>query len=161
MDEHSGMPEPERRDALRDLQSRVESAIEDVRPKIRKAMEELEARVDEALADMKPRAQSAMREVQPKVDQFVADVQPRLDGLLEKLQQAVATTAEYGRSPPAPYTSARGHDKFTITARPHKTASALTGPLHRPSENAPRAAALGGASRPRIRFHNRGAVTSR
>jgi ABC-type transporter Mla subunit MlaD len=78
-----------RRDPLRDLQSKVESAFDDVRPRIRKALEDLEARVDEALNDIRPRAQAAVREVQPKVDQFVADVQPRLDGLLERLQQRI------------------------------------------------------------------------
>jgi DNA repair exonuclease SbcCD ATPase subunit len=83
------MGSDDRRDALRDLQARVESALDDVKPKIRRALEELEARVDEALQDIKPRAQAAMREVQPRVDQFVADVQPRLDSLLERLQQRI------------------------------------------------------------------------
>ncbi|HSJ13388.1 MAG TPA: hypothetical protein VK939_03175 [Longimicrobiales bacterium] len=78
-----------RRDPLRDLQSRVEEAVDDVRPKIRRALEELETKVEEAIADIRPRAQSAMRDVQPKIDQFVTDVQPRLDSLLERLQQRI------------------------------------------------------------------------
>lgn len=77
------------RDPMRDLQARVEAAVDDVRPKIRRALEELETRVEEAIAEIRPRAQSAMRDVQPKVDQFVADVQPRLDTLLERLQQKI------------------------------------------------------------------------
>lgn len=72
-------------DSLRDLQTRVEAAIEEVRPKLRKALEELDAKVDAAVADMKPRAESARRAVQPKVDQLVTDMQPRLDSLLERL----------------------------------------------------------------------------
>lgn len=79
----------DKRDPLRELQAKVESALDDVRPKIRRALEELESRVDEALNDIRPRAQAAVREVQPRVDQFVADVQPRLDGLLERLQQRI------------------------------------------------------------------------
>lgn len=72
-------------DSLRELQTRVEAAIEEVRPKLRKALEELDAKVDAAVADMKPRAESARKAVQPKVDQLVTDMQPRLDSLLEKL----------------------------------------------------------------------------
>lgn len=77
------------RDPLRELQARVEAAIDEVRPKIRRALEELDTKVDQAVADIKPRAQAAVRDVQPKVDQFVADVQPRLDSLLEKLQSKI------------------------------------------------------------------------
>lgn len=79
----------DRRDPVKDLQARLEAAIDEVRPKIRRALDELDARVDEAVADIKPRAQSAMNEVRPKVDQFVADVQPRLDSLLDRLQQRI------------------------------------------------------------------------
>jgi ElaB/YqjD/DUF883 family membrane-anchored ribosome-binding protein len=78
-----------RRDPVKDLQARLEAAIDEVRPKIRKAMEELDSRVDEAMADVRPRAQQAMQEVRPKVDQFVADVQPRLDSLLHRLQNKI------------------------------------------------------------------------
>jgi ABC-type transporter Mla subunit MlaD len=78
-----------RRDALADLQARVEAAIDEVRPKIRRALEELDAKVDAAVADIRPKAKSAMRDVQPKVDQFVADVQPRLDSLLQRLQAKI------------------------------------------------------------------------
>lgn len=74
-----------RRDPLRDLQSRLEAAIEEARPRIRRVLDELDQKMDAAVAEIKPRAQSAMRDVQPKVDQFVADVQPRLDTLLERL----------------------------------------------------------------------------
>ncbi|HEX2168575.1 MAG TPA: hypothetical protein VHG09_15170, partial [Longimicrobiales bacterium] len=77
------------RDPVKDLQTRLEAAIDEVRPKIRKALDELDARVDEAVADLRPRAQNAMNEVRPKVDQFVADVQPRLDSLLDRLQQRI------------------------------------------------------------------------
>jgi ElaB/YqjD/DUF883 family membrane-anchored ribosome-binding protein len=75
-----------KKDPLRDLQERVEAAIEDVRPKLRRALDELDQRVDEAVREVKPRAESAMREVQPRVDRLVADVQPRLDSLLSRLQ---------------------------------------------------------------------------
>jgi hypothetical protein len=78
-----------RRDPVKELQARIEAAIDDVRPKIRKALEELDARVDEAVADIRPRARNAMDEVRPRVDQFVADVQPRLDSLLERLQRKI------------------------------------------------------------------------
>lgn len=109
-----------RRDPLRDLQARVESAVDDVRPKIRRALEELETRVEEAVNEMRPRAQAAMRDVQPKVDQFVADVQPRLDTLLERLQQkieelrrdlntrAARDREPIGELPPAPPTPGAG-----------------------------------------------------
>jgi hypothetical protein len=79
-----------RRDPVKELQSRIEAAIDDVRPKIRRALEELDARVDEAMAEIRPRARNAMEEVRPRVDQFVADVQPRLDQLLERLQRKIA-----------------------------------------------------------------------
>jgi ElaB/YqjD/DUF883 family membrane-anchored ribosome-binding protein len=78
-----------RRDPVKELQARIEAAIDDVRPKIRRALEELDARVDEAMADIKPRARNAMDEVRPRVDQFVADVQPRLDSLLQRLQRKI------------------------------------------------------------------------
>lgn len=78
-----------RRDPVKDLQARLEAAIDEVRPKIRKALDELDARVDEAMVDIRPRAQNAMNEVRPRVDQFVADVQPRLDSLLDRLQQRI------------------------------------------------------------------------
>jgi ElaB/YqjD/DUF883 family membrane-anchored ribosome-binding protein len=78
-----------RRDPVKDLQARLEAAIDEVRPKIRKALDELDARMDEAVADIRPRAQNAINEVRPKVDQFVADVQPRLDSLLDRLQQRI------------------------------------------------------------------------
>lgn len=78
-----------RRDPVKDLQARLEAAIDEVRPKIRKALEELDSRVDEALSDIRPKAQNAMDEVRPKVDQFVADVQPRLDSLLQRLQTRI------------------------------------------------------------------------
>lgn len=78
-----------RRDALGDLQARIEAALEEVRPKIRKAMDELDAKVDAAVEDIRPRAKSAMKDVQPKVDQFVAEMQPRLDTLLERLSAKI------------------------------------------------------------------------
>jgi DNA anti-recombination protein RmuC len=75
-----------RRDPVKELQARLEAAIDEVRPKIRRALDELDARMDEAVADIRPKAQNAMQEVRPKVDQFVADMQPRLDTLLQRLQ---------------------------------------------------------------------------
>jgi chromosome segregation ATPase len=103
-----------RRDPVKELQARLEAAIEDVRPKIRKALEELDTRVDEAMADIRPKAQSAMDEVRPRVDQFVAEVQPRLDSLLNRLQgrieelrreldeRAARTSARAGEEPIKP-----------------------------------------------------------
>lgn len=78
-----------RRDAISDLQARVEAALEEVRPKIKRALEELDAKVDAAVDELKPRAQSAREKVQPKIDQYVADIQPRLDSLLERLQAKI------------------------------------------------------------------------
>jgi len=78
-----------RKDPVKDLQARLEAAIDDVRPKIRKVLDELDARMEEAARDIKPRAQNAMNDVKPKVDQFVADVQPKLDSLLERLQHKI------------------------------------------------------------------------
>lgn len=91
MEENTGTGgEPRReRDPVKDLQARLEAAIDEVRPKIKRALEELDAKVDEAVAEIRPKAQSAMDEVRPKVDQFVADVQPRLDTLLSRLQQKI------------------------------------------------------------------------
>jgi ElaB/YqjD/DUF883 family membrane-anchored ribosome-binding protein len=85
----TGPGEEGRRDPVKELQARIEAAIDEVRPKIRRALEELDARVDEAVADIKPRARNALDEVRPKVDQFVADVQPRLDSLLQRLQRKI------------------------------------------------------------------------
>jgi ElaB/YqjD/DUF883 family membrane-anchored ribosome-binding protein len=79
----------DRRDSLKELQARVEAAIEEARPKVRRALDELDSRVDAAMADIRPKAQSAMDDVKPKVDQFVADVQPRLDSLLSRLQTKI------------------------------------------------------------------------
>jgi F0F1-type ATP synthase membrane subunit b/b' len=76
----------DRRDALKELQARVEAAIEEARPKVKRALDELDTRVDAAMAEIRPRAQNAMEEVKPRVDQFVADVQPRLDSILSRLQ---------------------------------------------------------------------------
>lgn len=101
------------RDPVKDLQARIEAAIDEVRPKIRKALEELDSRVDEAMSDIRPRAQNAMDEVKPRVDQFVSDVQPRLDSLLSRLQSRIedlrrdlderaARTAARGERPAGP-----------------------------------------------------------
>jgi ElaB/YqjD/DUF883 family membrane-anchored ribosome-binding protein len=79
----------DRRDALKELQARVEAAIDEARPKVRKALDELDTRVDAAMAEIRPRAQSAMEDVKPRVDQFVADVQPRLDSILSRLQSKI------------------------------------------------------------------------
>ncbi len=77
------------RDALNDLQTRLEAAVDEIRPKLRRAFDELDARVDEAVADIRPRARAALGDVQPRVDQFVADVQPRLDSLLQRVQARI------------------------------------------------------------------------
>jgi gas vesicle protein len=80
---------PARKDPLRELQARIEAAIDEARPKIRKALAELDERVDEAMQDIRPKAQAAVRDVQPKIDEFVADVQPRLDTLLRRMQEKI------------------------------------------------------------------------
>jgi chromosome segregation ATPase len=111
-DSAAGGQDPGRRDPLKELQARLEAAIDEARPKIRKALEELDTRVDEAMADIRPKAQGAMDEVRPRVDQFVADVQPRLDSLLKRLQvriddlrrdldERAARTAARARDEPA------------------------------------------------------------
>lgn len=74
------------RDALAELRTRLDAALDEVGPKIRKAFEELDNKFDAAVADIRPRAQNAVREVGPKVNEFVADLQPRLDSLLQRLQ---------------------------------------------------------------------------
>lgn len=79
----------DRRDPIRELQVRLEAALDEVRPKIRRAMEELDAKVDAAMAEVRPRAESAMKEVRPRVDEFVSEVQPRLDTLLERLSRKI------------------------------------------------------------------------
>jgi ElaB/YqjD/DUF883 family membrane-anchored ribosome-binding protein len=79
----------DRRDPVKELQARLEAAIDEVRPKIRRALDELDTRVDAAMAEIRPKAQSAMEDVKPRVDQFVADVQPRLDSLLQRLQSRI------------------------------------------------------------------------
>ena len=48
-----------RRDPVKELQARLEAAIDEVRPKIRRALEELDARVDEAVAEVRPRARAS------------------------------------------------------------------------------------------------------
>ncbi len=83
------MGDPARRDPLRDLQAKLEAALDEARPKIRKALAELDEKVEEAMQDLRPKAQAAVRDVQPKIDEFVADVQPRLDSLLKKLQEKI------------------------------------------------------------------------
>ena len=79
-----------RRDALADLEARIDAAIEEVRPKVKRAMEELDARVDAAVADLRPRVESAMEDVRPRVDRFLADIQPRLDSALQRMQAKIA-----------------------------------------------------------------------
>jgi ElaB/YqjD/DUF883 family membrane-anchored ribosome-binding protein len=74
------------REALNELQSRLDAALDELRPRIRSAFEDLDNRVDAAVAELKPKAQSAMKEVRPRVDALVADIQPRLDSMLQRLQ---------------------------------------------------------------------------
>lgn len=78
------------RDPLRDLEARIDAAIEEVRPKVKRALEELDARVDSAVEEMRPRFESAMEDVRPRVDRFLADVQPRLDSALERIQAKIS-----------------------------------------------------------------------
>lgn len=82
--------ERQKRDPLKDLEARIESAIEEVRPKVKRALEELDTRVDAAVKELRPRVDSAMEDVKPKVDRFVADIQPRLDAALERIQARIA-----------------------------------------------------------------------
>jgi ElaB/YqjD/DUF883 family membrane-anchored ribosome-binding protein len=79
-----------RRDPLKDLEARIDAAIEEARPKVKKALEELDARLDSAVDEIRPRFDNAMEEVRPRVDQFLADVQPRLDSALERIQAGIA-----------------------------------------------------------------------
>jgi tetrahydromethanopterin S-methyltransferase subunit G len=78
------------RDALADLERRVDAAIEEVRPKVKRALEELDARVDAAMTEIRPRLDEAMEEVRPRVDRFLTDVQPRLDSILHRLEARIA-----------------------------------------------------------------------
>lgn len=79
-----------RKDPLKDLEARIEAAIEEVRPKVKRAMEELDARVDSAMEELRPRIDTAMEDVRPRVDRFLADIQPRLDSALERIQAKIA-----------------------------------------------------------------------
>ena len=79
-----------RRDPLKDLEARIDAAVEEVRPKMKKVMEELDARVDSAVEELRPRFDSAMEDVRPRVDRFLADIQPRLDSALERIQAKIA-----------------------------------------------------------------------
>lgn len=88
--DHETQESRPRRDALADLEARIDAAIEEVRPKLKKAFEELDARVDSAIQDLKPRVDEAMDDVRPRVDRFVTDIQPRLDGVLQKVQAKIA-----------------------------------------------------------------------
>lgn len=90
MSEHQNQDPSSRRDILRDLEARIDAAIEEARPKLRKAFEELDARVDSAVREFRPRVDDAMEDVKPRVDRFVADVQPRLDGLLRRVESRIA-----------------------------------------------------------------------
>ena len=80
----------QKRDPLKDLEARIDRAIDEVRPKVKRALEELDARVDSAVKDLRPRMESAMEDVKPRVDRFVADIQPRLDAALERIQSRIA-----------------------------------------------------------------------
>lgn len=80
----------EKRDPLKELESRIERAIEEARPKVKRALEELDSRVDAAVNEIRPRVESAMEDVKPKVDRFVADIQPRLDAALQRIQSRIA-----------------------------------------------------------------------
>lgn len=75
-----------KRDPLAELESRIDAAIEDARPKLKKALEELDARVDAAMKEVRPRVDSAMEDVRPRVDQLLSDAQPRLDSVLARIQ---------------------------------------------------------------------------
>jgi len=66
-----------RKDPVKDLQARLEAAIDDVRPKIRKVLDELDARMEEAARDIKPRAQNAMNDVKPKIEELRKDLDGR------------------------------------------------------------------------------------
>lgn len=133
MTEHQNQDQPSRRDILGDLESRIDAAIEEARPKLKKAFEELDARVDSAVRELRPRVDDAMEDVKPRVDRFVADVQPRLDGLLRRVESKIAeirrdleNRAARGDAPDA-VALPRTHDS---TATPGETGSteAGTGP---------------------------------
>lgn len=78
-----------RRDPLKDLEARIDAAVEEVRPKMKKVMEELDARVDSAVEELRPRFDSAMEDVRPRVDRFISEIQPRLDSALERIQAKI------------------------------------------------------------------------
>jgi hypothetical protein len=78
-----------RRDALADLEARVDAAIEEARPKVKRALEELDATVDAAMAEIRPRVEGAMEDVRPRVDRFLADMQPRLDSVLKRVESRI------------------------------------------------------------------------
>lgn len=68
----------ERRDAFAELESRIDAALSELRPKVRRAFDEMEGRMD-----------SAMKQAQPKVDRLLEDMQPRMDALLDGLQRKI------------------------------------------------------------------------
>ncbi len=78
-----------KKDALADLESRIEAAIEEARPRIKRAFDQLDARVDAAMAEIRPKVEGAVDDVKPKMARLLADAQPRLDAALERIQAKI------------------------------------------------------------------------
>ncbi|HSH46578.1 MAG TPA: hypothetical protein VK966_12110 [Longimicrobiales bacterium] len=85
-----GQGQQDRRDPLRDLEARIDAAIDEVRPRVKRALEELDTKVDQAVSELRPRVDSAMEDVKPRIDQFISDMQPRLDSALRRVQDRIA-----------------------------------------------------------------------
>ncbi len=78
-----------RRDPLRELEAKLDAAVDELRPKVRRALDEMEARVDAAMKEVQPKVSEAMKDVRPKWDRFLTDVQPRMDRLLQRIQAKI------------------------------------------------------------------------
>lgn len=64
-----------RSNAFDELEAKIESALEDLRPKLKQMAEGMGDRVN-----------AARESAQPRLDQLVAGMQPRIDSLLQKMQ---------------------------------------------------------------------------
>jgi len=110
-----------------DLQSRIERALEDLRPKVRKAWEELDSTVDSALSDLRPKVDEKMKRAQPKVDSFVSDVQPKIDSMLRKMQTKLEEVRQDLESR-ATRANSRGEDEPPAEGTEASTDSTTTPP---------------------------------
>lgn len=78
-----------RKDALAELEAKIEAAIDEARPRLKRAFDQLDARVDAAMAEIRPRVETAVEDVKPRMGRLLADMQPRVDAVLERIQSKI------------------------------------------------------------------------